>query len=37
VLGQADQKPGQDAYERFEELKAWLERVKDQYAAVGSK
>ena len=37
MLGQADQKPGQDAYERFEELKAWLERVKDQYAAVGSK
>jgi hypothetical protein len=36
MLGQADQKPGQDAYERFEELKVWLERVKDQYAAVKS-
>ena len=28
MLKQADQKPGQDAYDRYEELKAWLERVK---------
>jgi hypothetical protein len=31
MLGQADQKPGQDAYERLEELKAWFERVKEQF------
>jgi hypothetical protein len=34
MLGQADQKPGQDAYERLEELKAWFERVKAGYAGV---
>jgi hypothetical protein len=28
MLGQADQKPGNDSYERLEELKAWFGRVK---------
>jgi len=34
MLGQADQKPGQDAYERLEELKAWFVRVKGQFEGV---
>ncbi|RMG80830.1 MAG: hypothetical protein D6714_14000 [Bacteroidetes bacterium] len=28
MLDRADQRPGQDAYDRYEELKAWLESVK---------
>ena len=31
MLGQADQKPGQDAYERFEELKAKFKDVKSKF------
>jgi hypothetical protein len=31
MLGQADQKPGQDAYERFEELKQKFKEVKTQF------
>lgn len=28
MLDRADQKPGKDAYDRYEELKDWLERIK---------
>ena len=31
MLGQADQKPGQDAYERLEELKSKFEAIKKQF------
>jgi hypothetical protein len=31
MLGQADQKPGRDAYERFEELKLRFETIKAAY------
>lgn len=31
MLGQADQKPGKDAYERFEELKQKFKEVKSQF------
>ena len=29
MLGRADQMPGKDAYERYEELKKWLENLTD--------
>jgi hypothetical protein len=29
MLDRADQKPGKDAYERYEELKKWLENLTD--------
>lgn len=37
MLGRADQKPGKDAYDRFEELKAWFANLQPQFdAALGS-
>ena len=30
MMNEADQVPGKDAYERFDELASWLERVKNE-------
>jgi photosystem II stability/assembly factor-like uncharacterized protein len=34
MLGRADQRPGKDAYDRLEELKATLEAIKAEHAAI---
>jgi len=31
MIGRADQRPGQDAYDRFEELKAKFEEIKTEF------
>ncbi|MBO6497313.1 MAG: hypothetical protein JJ978_17240 [Roseivirga sp.] len=34
MIGRADQRPGQDAYERFEELKAQFEEIKKEFESL---
>lgn len=34
MIGRADQRPGQDAYERFEELKAKFEEIKEAFESL---